>query len=717
MTVKSQPTLEQVLDECRTAAREGYDIARSYLRKLSEAISAASESLSQCLKDINRRQIRTSEVVVMLDRQLSETIQNFAEEQRDQEAGLEEKRQQLDKFSIALFGRTLAGKSTLMEILTGGDGRSIGTGAQRTTRDVRSYSWKGLTITDVPGTAAFEGAEEDEAIAFEAAEKADLVIFLITDDAPQPAEARCFERLCRLGKPILGICNVKAAVDDEDDLRLFLRDPDRYFDRARLDGIVDQFNVFISHRAAGGRTPFLYTHLRSRFLANLPQYAEHRDRLLTASRFNAVESHITGHILNRGRFFRFRNFIEGVAVRTLTFAEQLLRFGAESAAATRVFEQKHKQFLRQAEDFMRDGRQRIRTTVSQAMNRLRHEVPGFVEEHYDDSSVKEKWENLIQEHGICCSGQNIHSSDFSCCTIHKLQAALQHDCGKLLADFARALQSEMRLVGTLSADHHIEQPEPIFDSRRAWRRTTSGLAAGLGLAALFVKSGPLGWIAAIVGGLGWAISFLFESREEKARRAREKLKKQLETSIDQQEKHFCDVLLDWFDKELVHNRIGALRADFEATVSAMSALASSQRALGWELIEQVKSLTGVLVEKALAEVGAEDLSRTVRDVARVPGAATMLSIPPRTTFPVAVRRNLERLLGEHVWFVEDSKDVPTILSQSLARNFRPEQVRIERGTRTVHLPLKDPGPASRLRVRLAQQLIRHYIMLSEGRAS
>ena len=81
----------------------------------------------------------------------------------------------------------MTGKSTLKEILTEGDGSSIGKGQQRTTRDVREYEWHGMKITDVPGVAAF-GGEDDENIAFDAARKADLILFLISDNAPQEAE-------------------------------------------------------------------------------------------------------------------------------------------------------------------------------------------------------------------------------------------------------------------------------------------------------------------------------------------------------------------------------------------------------------------------------------------------------------------------------------------------------------------------------------------------
>ena len=43
--------------------------------------------------------------------------------------------------NITLFGRTMAGKSTLMEILMHGNGDSMGKGAQRTTLYVREYKY------------------------------------------------------------------------------------------------------------------------------------------------------------------------------------------------------------------------------------------------------------------------------------------------------------------------------------------------------------------------------------------------------------------------------------------------------------------------------------------------------------------------------------------------------------------------------------------------
>lgn len=94
--------------------------------------------------------------------------------------GLHDYQDKLEHFTITVYGKTMAGKSTLMEVLTHGNGESIGKGSQRTTRDVREYVWKetGLKVVDVPGIAAAkEGGEEDEKIAFEAAKYADLILF------------------------------------------------------------------------------------------------------------------------------------------------------------------------------------------------------------------------------------------------------------------------------------------------------------------------------------------------------------------------------------------------------------------------------------------------------------------------------------------------------------------------------------------------------------
>lgn len=109
---------------------------------------------------------------------------------------------------VKKIGDDLQGcKSTLMEILTHGNGQSIGQGGQRTTLDVRDYFWNGLKITDVPGVCAFGGAV-DETKALAAAKAADLIFFLIRSAGVQSDEAEKLAQLRNLGKPVLGVINL-----------------------------------------------------------------------------------------------------------------------------------------------------------------------------------------------------------------------------------------------------------------------------------------------------------------------------------------------------------------------------------------------------------------------------------------------------------------------------------------------------------------------------
>ena len=261
-------------------------------------------------------------------------------------------------------------------------------GAQRTTREVRRYSWNGLDVTDVPGVAAFKGVE-DEKLAFEAASQADLVLFLISDDAPQPVEAECLARVRRLGKPVLGICNVKQAVDVEDDLLFFLRKPDRPFDQERLEHLLQQFHAFADRHGRGKRVPFVATHLRSRFLSQQPQYAKHRDELMAASRFGDIESSIISEVVERGTFLRVKSFVDGAAVPMMDLTDLLLNFSTQNSSSGRVLIDKRRQFRVWSHEFRTHGRERIGTLVSKTMDILRVEVPTFAEDHYEDRSAGE----------------------------------------------------------------------------------------------------------------------------------------------------------------------------------------------------------------------------------------------------------------------------------------------------------------------------------------
>ena len=174
--------------------------------------------------------------------------------------------------------------------------------------------------------AAFEGREEED-LAFEAAKQSDLVLFLITDDAPQD-EASASHVFAHSENR--GICNVKTALNNADDMLLFLRR--NWFDHKRtdLDAIVRQFHEFAEKYNPGSQIHFAFTHLQSKFLSQQPEYKSQRSKLEHSSRFNYVEKQIISEVVDRGKFLRWKSFIDSAVVPVLEFSEKLLDFSAQT---------------------------------------------------------------------------------------------------------------------------------------------------------------------------------------------------------------------------------------------------------------------------------------------------------------------------------------------------------------------------------------------------
>jgi hypothetical protein len=271
------------------------------------------------------------------------------------------------------------------------------------------------------------------------------------------------------------------------------------------------------------------------------------------------------------------------------------------------------------------------------------------------------------------------------------------------------LKSELSLVASLSSDRHIKM-DSIFNVKRAWNWGTNILAGGLGIAALVLGSGPLGWAAAAVGAVGWLISLFFDDREEKARRAREKLSRRLVDNINKMERDLRKNLGDWFHQELLGKQIYVLLDDLGAVTSGLFELADAQRTLAWTLNDRQKDLGRTLAREALSQLGAVGLLDSIMDVARVPGLATMFLIKPNVTFPGQIRSELEKLLGEQIWFVIDTKNTFSILSQAIGRNCEKNKISIEEKIRVAHVPLDDLDAVTKARVRLAQQLTGFHVM-------
>ena len=84
-----------------------------------------------------------------------------------------------DQIKLVFSGQYSAGKSTILKMLTGDESITIGAGI--TTQKANEYEWKGLKVIDTPGIHTQLRPDHD-AISYEAISKADMLVFVVTNE-------------------------------------------------------------------------------------------------------------------------------------------------------------------------------------------------------------------------------------------------------------------------------------------------------------------------------------------------------------------------------------------------------------------------------------------------------------------------------------------------------------------------------------------------------
>ena len=96
-----------------------------------------------------------------------------------------------ESVQVVFAGQYSAGKSSILKALTGED---IEIGAAITTQKVQQLNWNGIKVTDTPGVHT-ELRPDHDAITYEAISKADLLVFVITNELFDSHIAEHFRKL------------------------------------------------------------------------------------------------------------------------------------------------------------------------------------------------------------------------------------------------------------------------------------------------------------------------------------------------------------------------------------------------------------------------------------------------------------------------------------------------------------------------------------------
>ena len=585
--------IEKALHECQAYAQKGYDIANNTWTNIHQALLAEERKV----KKVDKQQGKISRLAdEELIKKKKQGLASFMEMDKELKQDLSYLQKQQKEFSVLVFGRTMVGKSTLMEIMTHGSGASIGNGSQRTTLDVRDYHWKGMKITDVPGIASFDGREDDR-LALEAAKAADLILFLISDDGVQQEEAKNLAELRRLGKPVLGIINVKLGITEQVRSLDMKRLRNKMAERERIETICNQFRQFAGNfQQDWGDLTFVPVHLKAAYLGQ-----DKNPELWEVSNFTEVESYILSKVQQDGCFLRIKTFLDRVIIPLQGRMEMLYENSGSSLTEAFEYQKKCQELAEWNKIFVEDSQEKFNNLCTRVKNKLARGIKEFAEDNYENRDAGEDWKEYLQEE---------LKLEADCMSFLQERS---NKCSRKRRELMDSLKTELTFAG-VNVEFEDISMDSITDTQLL------GTIAGGALALVF----PVAGIAVTL------INWLFgSSKEEKIREAKAKLRDALQDAMD--ECGYVDTLMDsvanTMNEEIFGKGVDGLYNALAQMDAMLIGLAKEEATGAEKLGVLLNQLNCQLLHEAEGYIAAQEgknLVLSVDRIARIPGEVTVV---------------------------------------------------------------------------------------------
>lgn len=579
----------RVLTECKAYAEKGAADADNSLASLEVMIRKNISVLQKEVSSSNNKNDGKSNPILQDLKKEIQILEKFLDKgQKEIKSSIELRKKEMDKFSITLFGKTMAGKSTMMEVLIHGNGESIGIGKQRTTREVRPYEWNGLRIIDVPGIGGFETAE-DENIAFEQAKRSDAIIFLLTDDAPGQEEAEFLCKLKELGKPILGLINVHVATNSS--IKMLENKITKKYKSNDISDIVNQFYEFgEKYNKDWHNIHFIPVHLKCAFMAQ-----QEKDKQLAAkyeelSRFSEVLEKIVEFIKIKGRILRYKTFVDISLNSMYLMNKEIINSRNKLHQNSSFIKNQCDAITKKKKIFIGS----LNSDKAREANRLSTELQSkfsqFVNENYEltGDKVNKKINNLINQMDI--NG--------------RLNTFVENN-NKKLFNILRSFESDMQRnynfnKGYINTSNKVNFEGGEINDYRKWINTGLAVFNLNPVLGVVFKSNPVGWgVSIAVTGVGFLVSWLVGSKEDRIKEQKEQLRDEL--------KKIEDNIINTFQRELnrysqnINNSLQAMIMGINKNVSSIDKIEDVNEKLINGLANSINMLNIMLVRCCIGD--------------------------------------------------------------------------------------------------------------------
>ncbi|HCF2053700.1 50S ribosome-binding GTPase [Pseudomonas aeruginosa] len=523
------------LNTCKRIAKEEYKTVQGHFEQCDSVIDELSKKLQAVIEHGSQTLSEDKMVEDGLTNMLQDLERDYGKLLSKRNANLAKQKRSLDCFNVMLFGRTMAGKSTIREAITRGDGQTIGKGAQRTTRDVKEYEWNNLRIIDTPGFGAYNG-QEDTQIAHEILEQSDVVLFMLNSDSIQESTFVELEHVHKLNKPLIFVLNMKKDLESEGNRRRALRSPEKYiFKEEDIQGHTGRLKNLAGRAGINPSTVrIIPIHAQAAFLATIVP-GEEGSQLHELSRIDQVLNALIDEVEGNGPIRRIQTFLDSSLHHV---DEQSLLILSQRDRLTKLLPQYESSLTRITQwrvKTLRDAPRLLSKEVDLAFKSLIDSVADFVDDHIEDENAAGAWDRH-------CKSLEITKK------VERSVQALAEQVVEELQDFNREMNEGLDI--TLSFEvAHDGQSFSEFDFKRinGWGSAIAGVVSAI---AFFNSWNPVGWVAAGVGIVLSIFSFFSVSRAKKLKEAKSKQRQALLDDIEKSKRKIKDNLEDWFDINL-----------------------------------------------------------------------------------------------------------------------------------------------------------------------
>lgn len=556
--------LREVLREASSSALAQYDIVRRGHEQIRSEFAAFERSMTSMERHLTRVG-RKHEALAAALRDILVTRRQGVKACWDEwEQMFEQRHEDLRHFTVMLFGRTMAGKSTTLEALAGGDGGRIGEGVPDFTRSIESVEWEGLRVVDTPGIEGFSKETIGAADAF--MDRSDIVVFVISDDHIEPQLLERLVRILNRRTPLLILLNVKAGR-----LERLLRSPDRVFRQEEIDGHTRRIRGYLQQAMANeevfidvGSVPVIaYCAEAANAARNDAQLdGDTRQRLFAASRFTEVMNALVTTVLERGLSIRTLAAYESFMVNLEQVEDGLRVELARVLSQAKAIQHSKGGCADMFCQLLEDGKQAF-IDLRTHFYSVDAKIDAFVDRVIDErlSDPKSEFDHLLDIPTVRARMQGIG--------VQYMETVVDR-----INEFQRQSRLDFSLAASLALDSLVIDASVDVDGldwadikkwTGKWGKIVGAPAAGLvaGAAATWAVTNwwnPSGWIAAGVAllatavgaaGVGAVSQAIQDSGKADIERARAQLRAKLRRQCEEVcEKHVITPALRWLSKEI-----------------------------------------------------------------------------------------------------------------------------------------------------------------------